>query len=275
MTKQEVLYENIPPTKLRNRKEKFRKARNSKFWTKIADLFFYNMLENRFYSLKVKNEELFANRNNDYPCIIYAIHGNWWDGIVGYNLMRRIFNVKTRMMIEEMNRFPLFARAGAFPINKKSPQEAIKSLKYIVDDLSKDNSLGLWIFPQGIIKPPNFRPIQFQTGLAYIAQGVAKKNGGVNLIPVAVNYVFLREDKPEVIVEIDNPIVFTAEDAKKDRHIITEELQRKYTHLCNRQLHDISTGKLEGYRYLFKQKLPWFKKLEKKLKKIEIKGSGI
>lgn len=275
MTDREVLYEKIPPTKLRNRKEKFRKAKNNPFWTMIADLFFYKMLENRFYSLRLKNEELFNKRNPEYPCIMYAIHGNWWDGIVGYNMMRRVFKVKPRMMIEEMNRFPIFAKAGAFPINKKSPQEAIKSLKYIVDDLSKDKSLGLWIFPQGIIKPPNFRPIEFQTGLAYIAQGVAKRAGGVNLIPIAVNYVFLREDKPEVVVEVDNPIIFTNEVAKRDRHELTQDLQRRYTHHCNKQLHEVSTGNLEGYRYLFKQKLPWYKKLEKKLKKIEIKGSGI
>jgi len=275
MTNREVLYEKVPPTKLRNRKEKFRRATNNPFWTMIADLFFYKMLENRFYSLRIKNEELFNNRNPEYPCVMYAIHGNWWDGIVGYNMMRRVFKVTPRMMIEEMNRFPVFAKAGAFPINKKSPQEAIKSLKYIVDDLAGNKKLGLWIFPQGIIKPPNFRPIEFQTGLAYIAQGVTKKSGGINLIPIAVNYVFLREDKPEVVVEVSEPILITEKDVKRDRHELTQDLQKKYTHLCNRQLHEVSTGDLEGYRYLFKQKLPWYKKIEKKLKKIEIKGSGI
>ena len=33
----------------------------------------------------------------------------------------------------------------------------------------------LFIFPQGIIRPPHYRPIEFQTGLAYIAQKGAKK----------------------------------------------------------------------------------------------------
>ena len=66
----------------------------------------------------------------------------------------------------------------------------------------------LYIFPQGIIKPPNARPIEFRTGLAYIAQNAVKEHGGINLCPVAVNYPFLREDKPEIIVDIGEPITF-------------------------------------------------------------------
>lgn len=274
MAKPEVLYTDVPPTKLRNRKEKFRKAQNHPFWTLIADLFFFNMLQHRFFALRIKNEELFEKRNKNYPCIFYAPHGNWWDGIVGYNLIRRVFNLKIRMMIEEMNRFPLFSRAGAFPVNKKSPQESMKALKYIVSDLGKPN-MGLWIFPQGIIKPPNFRPIEFQTGMTYVAQNVAKMHGGVNLIPVGVNYVFLREDRPEVLVEVGEPIVLNGADPKVERHILTRNLQDNFTDLCDSQLAEISHGHIDGYRYLFKQKLPWYKKLEKKLKKVEIKGSGI
>ena len=97
------LYSDVPPTKLRNKDEKFRKAQNIPFWMWVADMFFYNMLENRFFSLKIKNEENYNKRNPDFSNIIYAPHNNWWDGIVGYNLCRRVFKTKIRMMIEEMN----------------------------------------------------------------------------------------------------------------------------------------------------------------------------
>ena len=150
----------------------------------------------------------------------------------------------------------------------------MKALKYIVEEL-KSPELGLWIFPQGIIRPPNYRPIEFQTGLAYIAQNVAKKHGGVNLIPIAVNYVFLREDRPEVIIEVNEPVVIDKENANFDRHEFTKKLQQDFERNCDRQLYEICNAEIEGYRYLFKQKLPWYKKLEKKLKKVEIKGSGI
>lgn len=273
----EVLYGDIPPTKLRNIKEKFRKPCNSRFWHVIGDLFLYNMLENRFRTMMVSNAESFETKaNHNYPTIFYAPHGNWWDGIVGYNMMRRAFHVKTRMMIEEMNRFPLFCKIGAFPVNKKSAIEAMKSLKFIVDDLAKDPGLGLWIFPQGIIKPPNYRPIEFQTGMAYIAQKTAIKCGGINLVPVAVNYVFLREDRPEVIVKVADPIVLEREEAKKiDRHEYTKKLEHDFTEFCDGQLKDVYTGNLDDYSYLFKRRLHWYRRLEKRLKHIEIKGSGI
>ena len=276
MSSPETLYCNVPPTKLRNRDEKFRPARNTPFWQKIADLFFYNMLQHRFYSMLIKNEEKFENRNKEVATIFYAPHGNWWDGIVGYNMMRRVFDVIPRMMVEEMNRFPLFSRAGAFPVNKRSPQEAMKSLKYAVEDLGTHPKNGLWIFPQGIIKPPNFRPFEFQTGMAYIAEKVAQKYGAINLVPVAVAYAFLREDSPEVIVEIGEPIIITKENLKDiDRKEFTHKLEKEFTELCDNQLKNLSSGNLAGYRYLFKKRLHWYRRLEKKLKGIGIKGSGI
>ena len=267
------LYSNVPPTKLRNIDEKFRTAKNSRFWGWVADRFFYNMIENRFFSMKVKNEHNYEKRNPDYANIFYAPHSNWWDGIVGYNMVNRVFHSKLRMMIEELNRFPILAKAGAFPVNKKSPQASMKALQYSVDELC-NKEISLWIFPQGIIKPPMYRPVEFQTGMAYIAKNVVKKVGGINLIPVAVNYAFLREDKPEVLVEIGEPYVLT--DKNVDRKELTHKLEKSFEELCDRQFEDIRHGNLEGYEYLFKQKLKWYKKLEKRLKKIDLpKGSGV
>ena len=68
----------------------------------------------------------------------------------------------------------------------------MEALRYSVDVLGDTNNI-LYLFPQGIIKPPNYRPIEFQTGLTYVAEKAAKKYGKVALMPVAVNYMFLRE----------------------------------------------------------------------------------
>lgn len=273
MQKTEKLYSDIPPTKRRNRKEKFRTAKNLPFWTWLGDRVLFRMLSHRFYALRIKNLDAFKEkRNPNFPNIIYATHNNWWDGIVGYNLMRRAFKVRARMMIEEMNRFPLFALIGGFPVNKASAQEAMKSLKYICEDL-KDPDMGFWIFPQGIVRPPNYRPIEFQTGLAYVAQNVAKKHGGVNLIPLAVNYTFLREDRPECLAEVGEPIIITSENCKFDRHEFTDKLQKEFEALCDNQFKAICNGNVEGYEYIFRQDLPWNRKIEKKLKKIALEDS--
>lgn len=268
----EQLYSDIPPTKLRNQDEEFKPAKTTPFWLWVANKFFYGMLENRFFALRYKNEENFFKRDDRYPTIAFAPHTNWWDGMLAYNIIRRIFGTEIRLMIEELNRFPILRRGGAFSVNKKSPQASMKALQYAIDEIGDLNNI-LYIFPQGIIKPPNFRPIEFQTGLTYIAQKAVKKYGKVNLVPLGVNYCFLRADKPEVLVEIGD--VITLDNEKVDRKEYTEFLAKSLESLCDRQMSEISEGNLKGYKTLFQQKLKWYRKIEERLKKIEIKGSGV
>lgn len=268
----EQLYPDIPPTKLRNQDEEFKPAQTTPFWLWVANMFFYGMLENRFFALRYKGEEKLLNRGENVPTIAFAPHTNWWDGIVGYNIVRRIFGKEIRLMVEELNRFPLLRHGGAFPVNKKSPQASMKALKYSIDEVGDLNNI-LYIFPQGIIKPPNFRPIEFQSGITYIAQKAAKKYGKVNLVPIGVNYFFLRADKPEVLVEIGD--VITLENSAVDRKEFTEYLAKVLEQTCDKQNADISEGNLNGYKTLFQQKLKWYRKIEQRLKKIEIKGSGV
>jgi len=266
----EELYSEVPPTKLRNIDEKFRPAKTSPFWLWVADRFFYGMLENRFYAMRYKGDE---NYDPNVPSILFAPHSNWWDGIVGYNICDRIFKKEIRLMVEELNRFPLLRRGGAFNVNKKSPQASMEALKYSVEELAYLDRI-LYLFPQGIIKPPNFRPIQFQTGLTYVAQKAAKKYGKVNLVPIAVNYVFLRDNRPEVMVEIGKPVTLDG-DTKVDRKEFTQYLEAQLEMLCDRQFEDLRKANFGGYKTLFQQKLKWYRRIEQRLKHIEVKGSGV
>ncbi|MGN1125020.1 MAG: lysophospholipid acyltransferase family protein [Candidatus Gastranaerophilaceae bacterium] len=268
----EHLYSKVPPTKLRNQNEKFRPAKTSSFWLWVADRFFYGMIENRFFALRYKGAEKVLNRDENVPTILFAPHSNWWDGIVGYNICMRIFHKQIRIMVEELNRFPLLRRAGAFSVNKKSPQASMSALQFAIDTIGDLNNF-LYIFPQGIIMPPNYRPITFQTGLTYIAQKAVKKYGKVNLVPVAVNYMFLRADRPEVLVEFKDPI--TLDNANVDRKEYTHFLENIMTEACDNQFKEIAEGKVEEYETLFQQPLKWYRKIEQRLKKIEIKGSGV
>lgn len=263
--KKEQTYQKKPPTLLRNKKEAFRKAHNNPFWHFIADCFFFTMMENRFFSMKIKNKENYEKRNKNFASIFYAPHSNWWDGLVGYMLSRRVFKQHMNIMVEELNRFPILSQVGAFSVNKKSAQSAMKSLKYSVEIL-KDKNKFLWIFPQGIIKPPNHRPMEFQTGISYIVQNAIKENGGVNLVPCAVNYTFLREDKPEIIVDIGEPIFI--DNADFDRHDFTMKLEQEFTEFSDNQIKIIQDGFVDDYEYVFKQRLPLYKQLEKWLKRI-------
>lgn len=269
MTPQD-LYSETPPTKMRNRKEVFRVPRNIPFWNWVADRALFSMLENRFFSLMVKGAENFEKRDKRFATIMYAPHSNWWDGILSYNLERRVLHIKKfRMMIEEMNRFPLFQLIGAYPINKKSAQTAMEALRYTVDHILDDNEKVVHIFPQGIVRPPHFRPEKFQTGLAYMIDKAVKKYGGVNLVPYSAYYCFLREDKPEILVEYDMPKVIT--EYGFDRKEFTEKLAKDFEEFCDRQLENVARANFEGYEYVYKKPLSWWKHIERYLKNIGMK----
>lgn len=268
----EDLYSEVPPTKLRNIDEKFSPAKTSPFWLWVADRFFYGMLEDRFYAFRYKGAENYYKKDPNVPIIMFAPHSNWWDGIVGYHITHRIFKKEIRLMVEELNRFPLLRRAGAFSVNKKSPQASMDALMYSIQELGDLNNI-LYIFPQGIIKPPNARPIEFKTGLAYIAEKAAKKYGKVALMPIAVNYMFLRDNRPEVLVDMGEVIELEA--GKIDRKEFANYLAVTLEKLCDKQIYDISRANFTGYETLFQQKLKWYRRIEQRLKKIEVKGSGV
>ena len=273
MVNLEELYSAVPPTKLRNRKEKFLPAQTSPFWLWVADRYFYGMLEKRFHGFYYKGaEKFYLQKAPETPVILFAPHYNWWDGIVGYNICNRIFKKEIRLMIEELNRFPLIRRGGAFSVNKKSPQASMPSLKYAVEAIGDTNNI-LYIFPEGIIKPPMHRPFELQTGMTYIAEKAAKKYGKVALIPVAVNYFFLRDNRPEVLVEFGD--VIELNDDKPDRKEFTQFLGKSLEDLCDKQLDDIRRGYFTGYKTLFESKLRWYRRIEQRLKKIEPKNSGV
>ncbi len=267
--KVENLYPNIPPTTLRGREEKQRKAKNVPFWHFIADFVFFRMLENRFYSIIIKNEENFKKRNPNYATICYTSHTNWWDGIFTYYITRKVLGGKYRLMIEEMNRFPLFQYIGCFPVNKKSAQTAMKSLQYATTFLN-DKDIVYCMFPQGIIKPPFSRPIEFQTGLAYLIKNAVKNAGGINLQPISTMALFLREDRPEYIAEFGEPIVIENDDF--DRKQLTDDLSKEFENLLDSHFEQVRSGNFEGYHYLFKRKHSWWRGIERKLKSIGIKN---
>ena len=109
--------------------------------------------------------------------------------------------------------------------------------------------------------------------MTYIAEKAAKKYGKVALMPIAVNYMILRDNRPEVLVEMGEIIELNSD--KPNRKEYTEFLAHKLQDLCDKQFYDISQGHFKGYDTLFQRKLKWYRRIEQRLKKIEVRGSGV
>lgn len=236
---EEAEYNYTPPSLTRDKVDPFIKAEHSKFWLAIWNFFVNLLLRRRFYSIRVKNAHHYDLRDKDVANIYYAQHTCWWDGMVGYYLCHYLFKDTMNMMVEDLIKFPLLSKVGAFSIDKKTPKSTLRSMKYCTDFLNKEK-ISLWLFPQGVIMPPNHRPLEFQKGVAFIAQRVKK----VNLFPIAIQYVFLRQGLPEVLIDVGKPILV---DGEVDKDSFTAYLEEDFTRVLDNQLKEISNGEIKKY----------------------------
>ena len=230
-------------------------------WAKIIDPWVYWLIEHNFSSVRIKNKENYNRGNPNYANLLYSNHSCFHDGQVAYYICRKAFDANFYLMIQELYKLPILSKIGGFSVEKDSPLEALKSINY-ASNLLSDKQTMLWIFPQGKVMPPDFRPIKFESGLSYITSKVK----GVNLIPVSLRYTFLRDVKPEIFAEIGEPIEI--KNGVTNKKEFTRFLEEDLTNIADAQINKITQGDLNGYEYIYQSKLPIFKRLEPFLKYI-------
>jgi 1-acyl-sn-glycerol-3-phosphate acyltransferase len=138
------------------------------------------------------------------PVIVYTNHPSWWDPAlfillsdtllrdrVGYGPMER----------HALGRYGLLRRMGVFGIDLDSPRGAARFLDVGQRVLSRPDS-ALWITAEGEFTDSRTRPIRLRPGVAHLARRVE----GAVLVPMAVEYTFWNERKPEALVRFGEPI---------------------------------------------------------------------
>lgn len=256
MKLQEELYDNIPPSLKVKEVKPFIKAEKNKFWLFFADLIFESMLKKKFAAIRVKNLENLNRKNLDKPTIIYAPHICWWDGILAYYLNRKVLKLDTIGMMEDLHAIPFLRKMGAFSVDKKSPKVIKESLNFVIHNLDSPEK-ALFIYPQGIIRPQDYPNLKFSSGISYIASNL----DGVNLIPLAIRYCFLRATSPEILIDISEPIFLQKIKNKKE---ITKNLQENFVNILEKQRLEIANCDLDGYITVLKQKENLFDFIQKK-----------
>jgi chlorobactene lauroyltransferase len=175
------------------------KARKNKLFENLFSVYNTRILKKNFFRLLITGEEQLTLWNKVFPALIYANHSNWWDGLVAFYLSKVLWNIDAYVImdIEQMNRYRFFKWIGAFSVNRNSPKEAAESVNYSIELLKNSNRV-LWIFPQGLMQPNDYRPIKFYNGISKIAQSI----GELNLIPVVFRYEFINEQHPEIFISV-------------------------------------------------------------------------
>jgi len=216
-------------------------ARRSAWFERLFAVYNRNLIARRFEGLRVAGLPNLKDRPACVPLVLYANHSSWWDGLIAFQIGYE-YGLEQYAMMEEqqLRRYGLFRKLGAFSVARDNPRGALRSIGY-AGDLLRGTARALWIFPQGVTLPNDARPLNLYTGVAHII----KRVGRTYAAPVAMRYEFLDDFRPEALVRIGVPAPIGA-DAKAAKQLtagLTESLARTLDELRG----DVVNGNLEGY----------------------------
>jgi 1-acyl-sn-glycerol-3-phosphate acyltransferase len=140
--------------------------------------------------------------------VIYSNHPSWWDpamyillGLallperIGYGPMER----------QELERYGLLRRMGVFAIDPASARGAGAFLQTSRRILGNPRGT-LWVTAEGRFTDPRARPLTLRPGIAHLARHVPD----LVFVPLALEYSFWNESRPEALARFGHPIVLGA-----------------------------------------------------------------
>jgi 1-acyl-sn-glycerol-3-phosphate acyltransferase len=144
----------------------------------------------------------------DLPVIAYMNHSAWWDAVVPVHLSHDLFRREIHALMEgeQIKKYPFFRHLGCFGPTESGIADARAVVQHSVSVLRQGRRPILWICPQGAIYPSR-APMRFKSGLARIAQEVPE----AIVIPVAIRYEFLKQERPACFVRTGEPVVRSEE----------------------------------------------------------------
>lgn len=138
------------------------------------------------------------------PLVVFANHPSWWDPIAGALLADEFLRDRQHFApidADALERYPIFRRLGFFPVRDgvAGARQFLRAARAILD---RDGAC-LWITPGGRFSDVRQRP-DFQPGLARLGA----MPGRVTFVPLALEYVFWDEPRPEALAAFGAPIQF-------------------------------------------------------------------
>ena len=183
------------------------------------------------------------------PTIYAPNHSTWWDGHLCHVVANDVLHHDGYLMMEERNlkRYRFFTWAGCFGVNRDDARAAIASLDYAAELLRGHPERGMYIFPQGTMVPNERRPLHLYSGVARLAQRV----GAVRVVPVAMRYSFLQEQRPDIFISIGVGRDVSATDTSR---ALTAWLGSAITSELDALTADVTAERLDGFTTVLRGK---------------------
>ena len=128
-----------------------------------------------------------------------SAHAGFWDPLVLNHLIRTRRPQPAFVMSDrvQVTKHPFFRRVGAFSVDRTSPRDGLRAVRYAAERLSEGPN-AVVIYPQGGVRPPDERPVRFEGG----TERVLRLAPAAAVVVVAVRYEFWLDQRPELLVDL-------------------------------------------------------------------------
>jgi 1-acyl-sn-glycerol-3-phosphate acyltransferase len=143
-------------------------------------------------------------RPADAPVVVYLNHASWWDPLLSLVLMTRLFPAhRAYAPIEaaQLKRYGILRDMGLFGIEPGTARGGLRFLRTAEAVLRHPGAM-LWLTPQGRFADARERPVLFEDGLAHVAM----RSPDAVFVPLAVEYPFWMESRPEALARFGEPV---------------------------------------------------------------------
>ena len=142
--------------------------------------------------------------NTGRPLIIYSNHPSWWDPALYILLCAKLFPGQPGfgpMDAKALGKYGVFERMGVFGVDLDHGRGAARFLSTSLRILERPGAI-LWITAEGEFTDARRRPVRLRPGLAHLARRVP----GAVILPLAIEYPFWNESRPEALARFGDPI---------------------------------------------------------------------
>ena len=157
----------------------------------------------RFHAIRISRTGL-PHVPASGPLIVYSNHPSWWDPAVYILLCDMLFRSRAGygpMDQAALGKYGLLERMGVFGVTQDDPRGGVQFLRTCDAVLARPGAM-LWITAEGTFTDARVRPVALRPGLAHLARRVP----GATILPLALEYPFWNESKPEALLRFGAPL---------------------------------------------------------------------
>jgi len=192
------------------------------------------------------------------PAILIANHHYWWDGYLGFLLIRSWCRQMVVWM-EAFRRFPPFEAIGALPFPTDNPHRRAKTIRATVQSLNTSDRV-LLLYPEGTLNPNPNELMPFQRSLHWLACRFPQ----VPILPLAIHIEPTYYQYPRVFLAVGERLSLDTADEQEFLRSARQLLQEHLLRLREQVAHLPAENDLQahGFHTLLRGKLsiheqPW------------------